>query len=63
MSRNKPVHVQMVARRREGLSEIEIKKFFRKCKKQGITDEYLRKQDMLLRDRRKRQRKEEKMLS
>jgi hypothetical protein len=33
----------MVARRREGLSEIEIKKFFRKCKKQGITDEYLEK--------------------
>jgi hypothetical protein len=42
-ARNKPVHVQMISRRRDGLSEVEIKKFFRKCKKQGIMDEYLSK--------------------
>lgn len=41
MARRSPVNVQMVSNRREGLSEIDIKKFFRKCKKQEIIQEYL----------------------
>ena len=35
------INVQMKSRGRDGLSEREIKKFFKKCKKQEILKEYL----------------------
>jgi hypothetical protein len=55
-----PTNFQMVSYHRNGLSEKDIKKFFKKCKKQEITKEYLEKTSFhrtkseKLRDKRKK---------
>jgi len=55
-----PVLVQMVSRSRDGLSEVEIRKFFKKCKKQDIIREHLDKVSFFMTKTQKRREKRRK---
>jgi hypothetical protein len=52
-----PINMQMRSGRREGLTEAEIKKFFKKCKKAEILQEYLEKTSFHLTKSQKRREK------